>query len=93
MSQGKQSFRHESLLNAEGMQDILKAINKGIAKGSVIFSDEDDEMIMEPEGLMNLKLTATQEDGRNRINIRITWQGKEEKKAKKNLSVKSRSDK
>jgi hypothetical protein len=42
---------------------------------------------------MNLKLTATQEDGRNRINIRITWQGKEEKKAKKNLSVKSRSDK
>ncbi len=90
MSQGKQSFRHESLLNADGMQDILKAINKGIAKGSVIFSDEDDEMIMEPEGLMNLKLTATQEDGRNRINIRITWQGKEEKKTKKNLSVKSR---
>jgi amphi-Trp domain-containing protein len=93
MSQGKHSFRHESLLDVDGMQDILKAINKGIARGSVTFTDEDDEIIMEPDGLMNLKLTATQEDGRNRINIRITWQGKEEKKARKTLLVKSQSDK
>lgn len=93
MRNGKLSFRHESLLDAEGIQDILKAINKGIAKGSVSFSDDDDEITMEPEGLMNLKLTATQEDARNRINIRITWQGKDDKKLNKKLSVKSRNEK
>jgi len=93
MQDGKHNFRHESLLDAEGMQEILKAISKGIAKGSVNFSDEDDEIVMEPEGLMNLKITATQEDARNRINIRITWQGKQEEKKKKTLSVNSRADK
>jgi hypothetical protein len=43
---------------------------------------------MEPEGLLNLKLTAAQEEGRHRINIRVTWQVEDEPaKKKKSLSV------
>jgi len=89
MRSGKKSFRHQSLQNEASIQDILKSITNGIAKGKITFSDADEKIVMRPEGLLDLKVTATQEGNRNRFNIRISWQveGQGEKK-KKSLSVK-----
>ena len=83
----KDSFKHESLHDAKSIQDILKAVTKGIARGRLTFSDEDGEILMEPEGLLNLKVTASQEETQNRVNIRITWQSEEKPKRRKPLSV------
>lgn len=83
----KESFKHESLHDAKSIQEIMKAVTKGIAKGRLSFSDEDGEILMEPEGLLNLKVTASQEETQNRVNIRITWQSEEKPKRKKPLSV------
>ena len=74
--QEKSSFRHESLQDAESIQELLKAVS----------SDEEGEIRMEPEGLLNLKLTASREEGRHRINLRITWQV-DEKPPKRSLKV------
>jgi amphi-Trp domain-containing protein len=74
MRQGKRSFRHQSLQDAMSIQKILKAITDGIAKGKISFSDEDDKIVMRPEGLMDLKVTATREDNRNRFTVRVSWQ-------------------
>ena len=87
MRQSKNSFRHESLQDAETIQEVLKTLSKGIAKGKLSFSDEDGKIVMEPEGLLNLKVTATQDDGRHRVNIRITWQADDEVRQKKPLQV------
>jgi len=89
MRSGKRNFRHQSLQDEKSIQDILKSISSGIAKGKVTFSDEDEKIVMRPEGLLDLKVTATQEDNRNRFTIRISWQvddGGEKKK--KSLTVK-----
>jgi amphi-Trp domain-containing protein len=88
MAQGKDRFRYESLQDARYIQDVLKSITKGIASGMLSFSDEDGEIVMEPKGLLNLKLTATKEDDQRRITVRVTWQdeGKNIKK-RKMLSV------
>ncbi|MBT8429717.1 MAG: amphi-Trp domain-containing protein [Gammaproteobacteria bacterium] len=87
MRQSKTSFRHESLQDAKTIQDILKSLSKGIAKGKLSFSDEDGEVTMEPEGLLNLKVTASEDEGRHRVNIRITWQAEEPVKRIKPLQV------
>jgi amphi-Trp domain-containing protein len=87
MRHSKKSFRYESLQDAQAIQDMLKAISKGLAKGKLAFSDEDDEILMEPEGLLNLKLTASQDETRQRVDIRITWQTEGKVKQKKPLSV------
>lgn len=73
MQQDKQNFRHESLQDTESIQQLLKALTRGIGRGKLSFSDEDGEMVMQPNDLINLKLTASREDGRNRVTIRITW--------------------
>ena len=91
MKRKKNSFRHESLQNRDSIQDILKALIEGIAKGKVSFSDDDDSISMAPDGLLNLKLSVSQEDNRNRINLRITWEDRQKKPLKKSrLSVRTK---
>ena len=89
MRNRKKSFRHQSLQDEKSIQDILKSITNGIARGKITFSDEDEKIIMRPEGLLDLKVTATQEENRNRFSIRISWQVEDDgDKKKKSLSVK-----
>jgi amphi-Trp domain-containing protein len=89
MRSRKKNFRHQSLQDQKSIQDILKSITSGIAKGKVTFSDEDDKIVMRPEGLLELKVTATQEDNHNRFNIRVSWQTEDAAdNKKKSLSVK-----
>ena len=89
MRSGKRSFRHQSLQDANSIEDILQAISNGIARGKITFSDEDEKIVMRPEGLLDLKVTAAREDNRNRFNIRISWQVDDSsEKKKKSLSVK-----
>ena len=89
MKRRKKSFRHQSLQDEHSMQEILKAISSGIARGKITFSDEDEKIVMRPEGLLELKVTATQENNRNRFNIRISWQVDDDGEKKiKSLTVK-----
>ena len=89
MRNGKKSFRHQSLQDEKTIQDILKSIASGLAKGKITFSDEDEKIVMRPEGLLDLKVTATQEDNRSRFTLRISWQTDDSsEKKKKSLSVK-----
>jgi len=91
MKRKKNSFRHESLQNRDSIQTILEALTEGMAKGKLSFSDDDDSISMAPDGLLNLKLTVSQEDNRNRINLRITWEDKKKETLKKSrLSVRAK---
>jgi amphi-Trp domain-containing protein len=90
MRQGKKNFRHESLQDRESIQAILKAITQGLAKGRLELSDEEGEMVLNPDGLLQLKVTATQDTDRHRLNLRITWQ-EEEGKLKPGSSLKVKS--
>lgn len=87
MRQNKNNFRHESLQDSKTIQEILKSITKGIAKGKLSLSDEDGEIVLKPEGLLNLKVTASQDESRHRLNIRVTWQAEEKVKQKKPLLI------
>lgn len=83
----KNRFRHESLQDKKSIQDILNALAKGLAKGEVSFSDEDGEMVMQPQDLLNLKLTASENEAHKRIDIRISWYSEDEPAKKSKLKV------
>lgn len=73
MLQRKNRFRHESLEDAKTIQHYLKAITKGLEKGELVFSDDDGSIELHPQGLLNLKVVASEDDNKNRLEIRITW--------------------
>lgn len=83
MKQKSKQFRHESLQDADSVQQILKAISDGLAKGKLRFSDDDGELLLHPKGLLDLRLSADQDEGRQRINLRVSWQVKEKKGGRK----------
>jgi len=80
-------FRHESLQDAETIKDFLKSIANAFGKGKLVLEDEDGQLAMEPEGLLHLKVTGSQEDDRNRLNIRVTWQNETDIPVKKKIKV------
>lgn len=83
----KKNFRHESLQDTKTIAELLKSITKGIGKGKLTFRDEEGEIVLEPEGLLDLKVTAEQEEMRHRLNIRITWHPQKKMKSQKPLTV------
>jgi len=90
MRRDKNTFRHDSLQDTKSISKILEAITEGVAKGKLVFSDEDDKIILSPDGLLELKVTASQEDNRQRVNVRISWQVESKtKNNKKSLTVSS----
>jgi len=73
MRQNKKTFSHLSLQDAKSIQPILKSIEKGIVNGKITFSDEDDEIILKPEGLLRFKVSASESETKHQLNIKISW--------------------
>jgi amphi-Trp domain-containing protein len=83
-------FRHESLQSQDSIQSLLKALTKGLADGKVVLEDEDDSMIMAPHGLLRLKISASQDEDRSRIDVRISWREEEDLPKNENLKIRSK---
>lgn len=81
------SFKHESLQDAKSITDILSAITEGLSKGEITLEDDDAQVTLTPNGLLHLKVSASQDEERNRLNLRITWKGEEKLPKKKKLKV------
>jgi len=73
MRQNKKTFSHLSLQDAKSIQPILKSIVKGIANGEMTFSDEEDEIVLKPEGLLRFKVSASESETKHQLNIKISW--------------------
>ena len=81
------SFRHESLQDAGSIKDLLDAITKGIGKGKITLEDENGRMVMEPEGLLHLKVSASEEDATHKLSLRISWHGERDVPKDKSLKI------
>ena len=53
------------------------------------FSQGGEEIVLSPQGLLRLKVTASKEDGRNKFTFRVTWQDEEHMKRGKKLKISS----
>lgn len=84
MKQNKKSFRHESLQDQQSILQILAAVTKGLEKGKLVLSDDNDEIVLSPAGLLQLKLSAAQEDNRYSFSLKVSWQAEDEKNTQKN---------
>ena len=78
-------FSHLSLQSAQSIKPILDAITKGLARGEMKFSDEDDEIVLNPEGLLRLKISASRSENVQKVNLKISWYVEEPKLGKKKL--------
>lgn len=85
----KEHFRHESLQDKKSIESLLQAVVDGVVKGVVTLEDDDGAIVMEPNGLMRVKISGAIEDDRNKLNIRISWRGDRKIRKDKSLKVKA----
>ena len=70
----KTEFKHEALLDPSDIQDLLKAISKGLGKGRLEFSDDKGTLSLGPQGLLYVKVTASDEDDHQQFDIKVRWE-------------------
>ncbi|WP_428526770.1 amphi-Trp domain-containing protein [Roseibium sp.] len=88
MQNGDGSFRHESLQSRKSIKALLEAVTKGIGKGELTLSDGDEEIVLEPGGLITVRVRADRANGSNRLDLRLTWtESTEAQKPKSDLKV------
>jgi amphi-Trp domain-containing protein len=78
MSRKPQIFEHESLQDADNLAAFLKAIAKGIKKGEIIFTDEDDTLTLRPKALGRFRVKVEKSPKSQSLRLKITWQGDDE---------------
>jgi amphi-Trp domain-containing protein len=91
MKQHKKSFRHDSLQDRQSILKILHAVTEGLEQGNLILSDDDDEIALSLAGLMQLKLTASQENNKYAFALKVSWQTETDSPKKSTLHVFSKS--
>ncbi len=87
MKQDAKNFRHESLQDQKSIKEILTALTNGVAKGKVTLSDDRGEVVLQPEGLLHLKITAGQDEDANSLTLRLRWRSGDQGPKKKALTV------
>lgn len=87
MLESKHRFRHQSLQDSKSIQELLEAISDGIGRGELRFSDKDGEILMHPKGLLELKLTASEEESRHRLELRVSWNADDKLEVGETLKV------
>ncbi len=73
MAKKSKYFEHESLQDKDAIISYLKAITQGFKKGAIEFSDEEEEFMLTPQKLANLKIKADKSKKGQTLNIKISW--------------------
>ena len=66
-------FTHESLQDAKTIKTLLSSLSKGFSKGRMTLGADDDELVLDTGGLMNVRIKAEREDGRCVFSLRVSW--------------------
>jgi len=87
MKNDDNEFRHESLQDRDTIVNLLSSLQQGLSRGTLSFSDEDNQITLKPSGLLNLTIKASGSNELNVLDVRISWQENKADKRNKKLRV------
>jgi amphi-Trp domain-containing protein len=71
--EGKAQFKHESIQDRESIVEYLTAITEGLAGGSLSLSSDSGEIVLQPSGLLRLRVQARRGTYRTGLVIKVSW--------------------
>ena len=89
----KTEFHHESMVDTQSVVKYLEALKEGFSKGGLKFGSEDRQVVLNPKGLLRLKISVDRKDNRIKFNMKVEWkEGKESRSPKQPLVIKPSAD-
>lgn len=80
MKDNQNQFRHESLQDTRAIVRYLNALAEGVDKGTLKFSDEQGEIVLEPSGMIRFGVSAERKSERYGLTIKLSWKQDADKK-------------
>ncbi|MER2491012.1 amphi-Trp domain-containing protein [Catenovulum sediminis] len=90
MDKKNTNFHYASLHDTNSLIEILESITEGLKTGTLEFSDEESKIQLKPEGLMQLKLSASKDNNKNKFNLKVSWQQPTDLTTKGPLKIQSK---
>ncbi|MDD9947606.1 MAG: amphi-Trp domain-containing protein [Myxococcales bacterium] len=72
----KHVFEHDSLQDLSSLVEYLKAVVEGFEQGKLKVAGGEEEIELEPTGLVRFEVRASQREDRARLALRFTWKPK-----------------
>ncbi|MGD8959849.1 MAG: amphi-Trp domain-containing protein [Desulfobacteraceae bacterium] len=69
----KNNFEYESVQDVISIQRFLKSLSEGFEKGQIKFNSQEEELVLNPEGLLDFKIRAKLKDDKSKIELKISW--------------------
>lgn len=66
-------FRHESVQDRRSIVQYLRALTAGIEKGHIQLGMHDQELDLEPSGLLEFQIRAKRKGGRVKLALKMAW--------------------
>lgn len=73
MSKSGDEFSYESLQDRESIVKYLGALLDGFTTGRLIFGVKDQQLILEPQGLVKLEVEGERKDDKTKLRLKFQW--------------------
>ena len=71
-------FKHETLQDKDSISDYLKVLTEGFENGQLTFRNEKEQIILKPEGTVQLEVKAKKKDKKAKLSVKFYWKEKDE---------------
>lgn len=82
MAKKTRIIEHESLQDTQGILTYLKAIQDGFKKGSISLNDEEEEILLSPEALCQIRIKAKRNKRSQELSLKISWSSEDAEQSK-----------
>jgi amphi-Trp domain-containing protein len=83
----KNDFEYESVQDVASIQRFLKSLTEGFEKGQIKFTSEEEELVLNPQGLLDFKIRAKLKDDKSKIEVKISWKKSPSQPENQKLSI------
>ena len=70
-------FKHESVQDVKSVKEYLHELKECFEKGEIIFKDNNEDIVLKPQGMIQFDLRAKKKDGKNKLYIKLSWKDNE----------------
>ncbi len=68
-----EEFKHESLQDCASIARYLQALQEGLAKGHLELVSDEQTVILDPNGLVELEIRAKRKGNRRKFSLKLSW--------------------
>ncbi|MBI4799134.1 MAG: amphi-Trp domain-containing protein [Desulfarculus sp.] len=73
MTSSEDNFKHISLQDSESIIKYLEALGLGFQQGALLFSAENQQLVLKPRGLIKLEVEAKRKNDQMKLSLKMRW--------------------